>query len=112
MGETSTCHYFLLRVEVCQDAYFFLRYGDVSPSTKGRIMGKILKGLSEWNSNPLGMLEPYVKKDGLLKDQVCADIMQLAEVHGDKQPQVAGQASELHLDPGITKGNCTAVTAS
>ena len=106
MEETSTCHYILLSYEVCQDAYFFLRYGDISPSTKGRIMAKIMEGLSEWSSNPSGMLLPYVKKDGLLKDQVCADILHLAEVYGDKQPQSAGQALELHLDPGITKGTC------
>ena len=55
------------------------------------------------------MLLSYVKKDGLLKDQVCADILHLAELYGDKQPQTAGQALELHLDPGITKGDCLVV---
>ena len=100
----TTCHYYILRREVCQQACFFLRHGDVHPPTKQRIMKRIHEGRSEWARQHKELLTPCVKKNGLKRDALVADLNAMAEMHGDQQLDVISLHPEMHLDPGITKG--------
>ena len=105
--EVTTLHYFLNRREVCQDAYFHLRYGLISPSTKQRVLGFLERGLTHWESEAKDKHMRIVNKPGGLKrDQVRTDILCLAHSFGDQQPDdIAGpDAIQIDLDPGITKG--------
>ena len=106
--DVTTIHYFVNRSEVCQDAYFMLRYGIISPSTKKRILDFLGRGLTHWESEAKQRhVRMMAKPGGLKRDQVMADIMYLAYQFGDQQPDdIAGPDSiQIDLDPGITKGH-------
>ena len=103
--KTATAHYFILRREVCCDAYFFLRYGGVHPSQKRRILDKLERGQRSWAQNPDWFAKSYVRKDGLKCDYVKAKILTLAKIYGDEQPDDKNPGvMKIEMDPGINKG--------
>ena len=100
----STLHYFLEGIEVCQDAYFFIRYGNVHPSTKTRILLQLEAGASEWETKWATKMEPVIRADGLKRDACVYAIYALARTYGDLQSDDRAEVQEIHLDPGMTKG--------
>ena len=100
----ATLHYFIQSVEVCQDAYFFLRYGHVHPSTRTRILGLLESGASEWETQWQSKMEPIVKAEGTKRDAAVYAIYWLALSYGDLQSDDRAEVQEIHLDPGMTKG--------
>ena len=101
---TVHIHYWLLRIEVCRDAYFFIRYGQVSPSTRKRIMERLEGGATEWKTQYKHRMSPILKLYGLKKDDTMLQILSMAKIFGDEQPDDTGEFQEIHLDPGISKG--------
>ena len=100
----ATLHYFLLRIEVCQDAYFWLRLGDVHPSQRKRIMRQLEIGATEWETKWESKMEQEVKAHGRKRDSVVYAIYKMARVYGDLQSDDKAEVQEIHLDPGMTKG--------
>ena len=101
---STTLHYWILRVEVCQDAYFYLRLGGVHPSQRKRILGPILKGATQFKETYKEFMEPQVRLHGLKRDDTIREILCMCRIFGDEQPDDEGVYQELHLDPGVSKG--------
>jgi hypothetical protein len=84
-SNTYDLHYILDHQEVCQEAYFFLRYGGCDKATQRRIMAKVHSGCQQYKANPTAHFAGCIKKDGLKSQQVRADILHLCKLYGEEQ---------------------------
>ena len=104
VDDTVTLHYWILRVEVCQEAYFHLRLGGVHPSQRKRILAPLLEGATQFKANYKEFHTQQLRLHGLKRDDTIREILFMCHIFGDEQPDDEGEYQELHLDPGISKG--------
>jgi hypothetical protein len=80
-----TLHFILENVEVCQAAYFYLRYGNVNKATQRRIMAKVHSGAKQYFLKPSNHFGGVTKKEGTKANQVREDILYLCKIYGEEQ---------------------------
>ena len=101
--QVATAHCFILRTEVCCDA--FIRHGSVHPSTKKRILAKLAAGQKAWEDRPEKESRRHIKAHGTKQSTVLAKILKLCLLYGDEQPDdKAPHYSTICVDPGVGKG--------